>query len=506
MKNNHKTSIINFFTEGKHNNKLLIVGVLFLSVLMTKPLFANNLVIGAPTSSGTNALSFTIQWDNSWNVASGPSNWDGVWLFVKRQDCADNKWKHALSSTVDADHSITGGILQVDAVTDGMGVFVRRTNSGFGNNAAATITLELQNATATDNFKVFGIEVVSVPEGDFYLGDGTRGRSNYGFSGPSPFNPILITNTIQTAGLGVAANYQQNTFGSQGSLPGTFPLGWNKFYSMKYEISQGQYASFLNTLSFDQQSIRTSASPSDAIGTLAIADPIASRNDIKIIASGTINNIPAIYESSTPSVACNWLNWADLTAYLDWSALRPMTEFEYEKICRGPNPAFPEENAWGTINLLKAESSALNNAGLSNETSNVSGFGLCAYGANTTTSGPLRCGFAATGSSTRIESGASFYGAMEMSGNVNEQCVGGYNFNFSAFTTANGDGELSSVGSANTPNWPVLGGGRNGGILKGSNWHTNSVTELNVSDRFSMVSSINQVRDYRIGGRGVRNF
>ena len=29
------------------------------------------------------------------------------------------------------------------------------------------------------------------------------------------------------------------------------------------------------------------------------------------------------------------ISWSDMSAYLDWSGLRPMTELEYEKACRG---------------------------------------------------------------------------------------------------------------------------------------------------------------------------
>ena len=95
------------------------------------------------------------------------------------------------------------------------------------------------------------------------------------------------------------------------------------------------------------------------------------------------------------NIACNWLQWTDLTAYLDWSALRPMTEFEFEKVCRGPNTAIANEYAWGTTNLVQAQSGALTNAGATNEVSTASGSGLCAYGINSTANGPLRCGFAA---------------------------------------------------------------------------------------------------------------
>jgi formylglycine-generating enzyme required for sulfatase activity len=491
---------------------------LFIGVLIG--LHANNLQIGVPTVTvADSTISFTIQWDNSWLITTGANNYDAVWIFIKRQDCADNLWNHALLSTSSSDHSITGGVLQVDAATDGMGVFIRRTATGIGNISSATATLQLQTPpNLVDNFKVFGIEMVYIPQGDFYIGDGTRGTSNYGFSGANPYPPILITSAIQTAGIGSATNYQVNGWGSTGALPGTYPHGWNSFYCMKYEISQEQLAAFLNTLTYDQQITRTTNSPNSAPGTLAIAGATPSRNGIKIETSGTINNIPAVYgcdlngngtfneAADGQNIACNWISWADLMAFLDWAALRPMTEFEYEKVCRGTTVPIANENAWSTTSLLQAHSGALNNAGQASETSTAAGAGLCAYGINNTANGPLRCGFAATASTTRIQAGGSYFGAMDMSGNVDEQCVGGYNYNYSAFTTANGDGTLTAVGAANTSGWPSTGGGQYGGISKGSDWYTTNTAYLNVSDRYQMVLNYNQNRDYRAGGRGVRSW
>ncbi len=498
---------------------LLILIVIFaLSFNLVK---ANNLQIGVPSIAGSQ-ISFTIQWDNSWSLAAAPANWDAVWVFVKYQNCATNLWTHVTLAA--AGHSVTGGVLQVNTVTDNLGAFINRIANGSGNIASATVTLNMSFPDAGYNYQVFGIEMVNVPQGNFYLGDGTRGSSTYGFSdgltcGAGPWNPLLITNAIQTAGLGAASNYQCNSWGSTTNFPASFPLGYNRFYCMKYEISQEEYMAFLNTLTYDQQTTRTTPSPASAVGSLAIAGAPASRNGIKIITSGTNNNIPAVYGcdldgNGTPNqaddgqnIACNWLAWSDVTAYMDWAALRPMTEFEYEKVCRGTGVVpTANENAWSTINLTQANSAALNNAGLVNETSTSVGNGLCAYGINTTADGPLRCGFAATALTGRVQAGGSYYGAMDMSGNVDEQCVGGYNFNYSGFTNASGDGSLSVLGAANTAGWPPLGGGQNGGISKGSDWFTPTVAYLNISDRQQMVLNYNNVRDYRCGGRGVRTW
>jgi formylglycine-generating enzyme required for sulfatase activity len=492
----------------------------FLLVLLVayQSVSANNLQIGTPTLPSTTTIQFTVQWDNSWWINSGPSNWDAVWIFVKYQDCSTNLWKHVDLSTAAGNHSVSGGQLQINTVTDAKGIFLRLSAAGQGNVGSATVTLKFNTLVdAGYNYQVFGIEMVNVPQGDFYIGDGTRGSNSYGFSDVNPYPAKLITNTIQNAtGLGAASSYQFNSWGSSAALPTTFPLGWNSFYCMKYEISQEQYASYLNTLTYDQQVSTTAANPNSAPGTLAIAGAAFSRNGIRIKNSGAVSNIPAVYGNDLnnngtfgepadgQNIACNWLQWSDLTAYLDWAALRPMTEFEYENVCRGPTAATPGENAWSTTSLTQALYSALNNAGAVNETSTTSGSGLCAYGANTTAGGPLRCGFAATAATNRVQAGGSYYGAMDMSGNVSEQCIGGYNFNYSGFTSANGDGLLSTSGTANTSGWPSLGGGQGGALCRGGDWFTNTTYTLNISDRGYMTSNFNQVRDYRVGGRGVR--
>ena len=88
--------------------------------------FANNLVMGTPSISGS-TVSFTIKWDNSWYVSTGPSNWDAVWVFVKRQACnqaSQNPWTHA--DLAASGHSLSStSQLQIDLASDNKGVFIR---------------------------------------------------------------------------------------------------------------------------------------------------------------------------------------------------------------------------------------------------------------------------------------------------------------------------------------------------------------------------------------------
>ena len=88
-----------------------------------------------------------------------------------------------------------------------------------------------------------------------------------------------------------------------GSLSASFPKGYAAFYGMKYEITQGQYADFLNTLSSGNAATRWYGS----------AVP-ASRY--------AITNVSGVYMSSLQYVACNFMNWSDVAVYLDWAGLR----------------------------------------------------------------------------------------------------------------------------------------------------------------------------------------
>jgi hypothetical protein len=76
--------------------------------------------------------------------------------------------------------------------------------------------------------------------------------------------------------------------------------------------------------------------------------------------------------------------------------------------------------------------------------------------------GPLSVGiFARDATTTRTQTGAAYYGAMEMSGNVWEQCVSVTNG--TTYDGVWGDGYLDASGQANTVNWP--GGTGTGGTF-----------------------------------------
>ena len=507
---------------------LIICSVLFISMNSQ----ASNLIIsGTPVfSSANNTLTFNITWQNSWFITLGPANYDGVWIFVKRQACSTtNIWSHALLSDASGNHSVSStgiNLLTVDAVTDGMGVFVHRSavaGAGTGDIGTHTVTIKLSGTnnptivtTNLDNFKIYGVEVVYVPQGDFYLGDG-RAVNTYNFSAGNASTAVLINAAVQAAGLGVFSNYTKTAnLGCQLPLPASFPLGYNGFYCMKYEISAGAYTDFLNSLTYDQQLGRMSVWGSSRTPNKAgqfFDNASGNYSGTSILTAGTFNTIPAVFTtwySFKPQTA---MNWQDLTAYLDWTGFRPMTEFEFEKACRGTLAPIPYEYPWGSTTINNANNWA--NGNTISEYCQNPNEGLCYYG----NFGIIfRCGFAATTFTNRSQAGATYYGIMEMGGNMYEQCVGGgSSYDYSTFTSANGDGIVSSTGYANTTGWPINGGNNAGTIIRGGCLYSSSRgnsdgIEVQVSDRRNINGlnyssyNANSNKYTESGGRGVRSY
>lgn len=476
--------------------KALFSAVFSLMAIVTAK--ANNVQISGTAVTGTN-ISFNISWENSWYASAAPANWDAVWVFVKYQDCNTKLWMHADLSTVAADHT-AGSPLQADPVTDGKGVFLRRSAVGGGNIASTAVTLKMNIPAGTYNYKVYGIEMVNVPEGSFQLGDG---------AGSYTFSSITVDSNAQNNGL---TSSQLGPYTAD--ISPSFPMGYNSFYCMKYEISQEQYADFLNSLTFTQQKNRVENDPGAAAGSYSMYTGYQYRNGLAIVTSGSNGAIPAVFgtdaTAGTPNssndgqnVAMNGLGWNDVAAYLDWAALRPMTEMEFEKVARGPLPRIAGEFPWGSTELTNTGSGSLLNAKMNNETSTTTvNNGMCAIqgGVVASTAGPLRVGIFATNASGRLSAGAAYYGAMEMAGNVTERVISvsteGANFNGTL-----GDGELTSTGFADQATWPSSSTGA-GQYPKGGDY-LNSYTYGRTSDRQNLYSP-SLARSYVHGGRGVR--
>lgn len=486
--------------------------ILFCFLLLPALAWSNNLRFSGLELLNEDRIAVTVSWENAWQFDQGIANHDAIWVFGKQKNEL-GEWEPLRFGTSAYDYLVeTGTSTEVQPTNDQMGCFIVPISNGSNmfNDFRLEIPLASGLRTGIQEIRLFGLEMVWVAEGNFWLGDGQSQESFVEGQSLSPFQ-VTSESTIDvdsTAG---------SLYGSGDHPPGIdIPFSWPKghagFYCMKYELGQEQYADFLNTLTFAQQQLRSVADPGEDPGTLAMSNGPAHRNGIRIYQPGQPGQ-PAAFSCDAnqnsqfldgndgPGRACNFLNWGDLAAYLDWAGLSPLTEFEYEKACRGPLQPIALEFAWGTAFALDAND--LEQDGSPWEASLQSpgpGIGLASHGYDGP-QGPLRSGFAATATSNREQAGAGFWGIMELSGNLWEICVQA-NVPGLGFTGSNGDGRLSDAGEANQNDWPSA----NGMIYRGGGWNSGVLPgfrDLAVSDRFYADLAPNQRRNTS-GGRGGR--
>ncbi len=554
---------------GNHFDAFSFLRVAFLFFiflgLFSYSAFANNLSItntetaDLDTTNDTIDVEFDISWANSWK---DNENYDAVWVFLKycTSSCTSNgaTWSHATlktSGTNPADISRgSGTLLDVIVSADKKGAFIQRTGNGTGTVTTTNMQLKwdygsdgVSDATAyasTTKVRVFGIEMVYVPEGPFYLGDiadGTANGTAYNieFGGAATSLPGLVSSggDLQfntTAGTfyynnAGAPNANDSADGAIFTLPATYPLGYSAFYAMKYEITEGQWVAFFNTLTANGQTNRDIT-----VASAKNSDGVTTRNTIAFT-SGT--------DATTTRAdrAMTWLGWPDLAAYLDWAALSPMTEPQYEKAAKGPvYPSAAAQYAWGstTISGCVAAGHSGTNDGTETCTAGAcAGTGTCYVTYNNITfsnglagtdnqTGATRAGLYATGSTTtRAQTGASYWGIMDLTGNVTEMvvgmgCIGASAGNFTSrqFTGSNGDGNLVNIssatydGNATNQDWPGLSTTVTQGITgttaatgmgkRGGSWATTTVALLAVPNRTGSCTAV--ARANTSGGRGVR--
>lgn len=273
-------------------------------------------------------------------------------------------------------------------------------------------------------------------------------------------------------------------------LPASFPKGYKGFYCMKYEISQEQYAEFLKKLSTAQATARYQT------GKYGVSR----------------FSISPTFTVDSPDRACGFIHWFDGVAYADWAGLRPMTELEFEKACRGPVYPVAGEFAWGSTVVRQLKT--IVNDGTASETDGDLPRSNAHYGQGTDVTnplfGPMRAGWTVGGS--RENAGDTYYGISDMSGNLYEFVVSVGSAEHRAFVGSHGDGNLTASGHADNSDWPGYSATdgkitstaairtRGGGILgSGSD-------NMRVSRRpaFSIQTEVSDRKEVYFGFRGVR--
>lgn len=543
---------------------LKLLTLLLLFVGLTDALHANdiritNSILVPGDNSTPDRIQFDIAWENSWRhpFSTGINNWDAAWVFIKYREVGDtgSAWKHLYLSNTPADYETGswtgegpgGAVIDPGLVNPRnnhsaafrgnpnsstshrnpvVGALVYRENVGRGLFKATEMAFPFsmsENDMSTDklyDFKVFAIEMVYVPQGAFFAGNvGTEfGRFIRGTTTNEP-EPFRVSKSWATDSSGPCvrdladclwgtSTLLSSTIGDPGTLDEDHPTGYHAFYMMKYPISQQQYVDFLNTLTYTQQFNRINGSPDDEAGTFAHG---ANRHAIKIKTPGVNDTTPAVYETDNPFVANNYMRWTDGAAYMDWAGLRPMSELEYEKAARGPLDPVPNEFAWGTSNLVQA--TGFENEGDPDEvpTPSSANGNLPPSTSAPLLGGPVRVGSFATSATNRVESGASYWGIMELSGNLEDLAVSVGGTAGRNFTGLHGNGLLNDNGNANMRGWPYSTQvfqflnvtGATGTGNRGGAWNDRSFGKSRVSSRASARDQSNS-RASNKGFRGVR--
>ena len=423
--------------------------------------------------------------------------------------------------------------------------------------------------------KVFAIEMVFVPTAQFDIGDGNKTFTLFSDSGTERFDcantganrlwafitprPFLVTGDAIPEGMfyvyAQSCNYRSGgrswlgrfkwdswdgnhhygvSYESHYSgtcnlcnggevyqyytwLPITYPLGYRAFYCMKTEVSQQLYTEFLNTLPFRVEGYEEEGTddghPRYPNKYLQNRFNI-KRTSEKFICDANNDNVGDQFNDGQ-WIACNWMNWQDCEAFADWAGLRPMTELEFEKACRGPMPHMVpvlNEYAWGTNTIVPPDQNTPIDNSLKNTINeqmlinNQQGkMPNCVYMGDDPAwkaqlTGPTISGQFARNSTSRQAAGATYYGILDMSGNVWEACLSVYLNASSAHPNhtfrydAHGDGELTAACAANAFLSTAYNGQKYG--QRGGGWDTYGTNESNVD----VAGDANGLRKLTISG------
>ncbi len=451
----------------------------FVTTLQASVNPVNNLAISGVTlyganSSGLASIGFTITENNA--ISAGVSANGGAyntadWVFVKFSTAAgaDGTWNHA---TLVSGMIGTGATLTT--ATDNKGVYLNHTSNYSSYwSAGGIVTWDFGADGVADGLKsaivqVFAISMVKVPTGDFIYNAG-------GIGGGATTGNTAFNNYSAGAGLSALITDGGLTTGNgSNNLPAGAPVGWpnghDTFYIGRYEITQGQYADFLNAI------------PSTLAASLHYG---AAANGHNMTNTGIY---PNKYAAVDPNAAKNYLSFDDAWRYLSWAGLRPPTEMEFEKAGRDLSPDIGHQDAriypWGSTPVPDAIVYTPPNEG-----------GACIkkfmnFGNLANCQKVLDVGRYMSGDVYRTpeETGTSPWGIADLLGNVYELII---NCKWASMPM-NGDGTPTLPAS-----WPVpyadTAGRRGGGFL-------DSGTALRLSDRYDASFTGN----YRAMHNGVR--
>ncbi len=427
----------------------------------------NNLAVTDVSLSGATGLgvkvNFNIRENNvSTGTSPGGGNYNTAdWIFVKfsTQAGADGTWNHA--TLANGGGVGEGGALLI--ASDKKGAFVNHlVNYALWQATASVVWNYAADGVSAANaqVKVFAISMVKVPAGSFVYSSG--GSDNINYDTPSNYNGGLQT-TITGPGT--------TTGDGTNNLPSGAPVGWpngyNGFYIGRYEITQGQYAEFLNTVH---------------------SSTAAARHEATVDYGHNITNAgtyPNKYAAVDKNAAKNYLSVADAWSYMSWAGLRPPTEMEWEKAGRDLAPdarSYP----WGDTAPGTATYTPPNEGG--KHIRNYLNYLVAGISQKVLDVGRYMSGDVYR---TTAETGASPWGIADLAGNVWEFTLN------SAYTSM----PLNGTGTVSWPaEWPAPGGAGYG--VRGGAWDGNAAV-ARISVRYAAGWAF-VFRDVDVGVRGAR--
>lgn len=474
--------------------------------------FANNIQLQKVSLSDTNRTAKTvnikmnISWEHSWRDSI---NWDAAWIIVKFKEPKDSiwKWKHATLSKTGNNTGNANGV-KIVVPEDLTGAFFYRSQIGEGNIASENVKLLWNYGAAgvtnidSVEVRVFATEMVYVPEGSYCLGDGdgTKRSINSFHNKNAPNNYVVINdkwspsivtnngdsytsigddNSIFKDGFRISGHDGLDLNNDKIADNATYPTGFKAFYCMKYKVTQGQYGDFLNTIYAGDTTkteledfVARTADPYHRDRLHSVPKELRAvwaylGDDMAHHYPDNYNRHSISFDStqlkfivSRPDRANNVMTPFKGVAFAEWAGLRPISELEFEKACRGPLPSHFAEGAWGDDSNIPTYSGfeRLQFSGIENGTEYFKNYDilkrkqvLLTSGGDNKELGPVRVGIFASDTSNRITANATYYGIMDMSKITNEIVIPVSDDRFRNLSVfKNGNGKLSSFGSNHT--------------------------------------------------------
>lgn len=402
------------------------------ALLIAAPVFANDLRLlttGVKHDAASKVLRVeaSVRWKNGWRTSR---NHDAVWMVVKLRGSPRTAWTQGRMVRAAA-QGTPQPACSVSA--DQVGAFCAPSATHRGDvtwqvafDVEPIGLREADVAAGTAEALVFGVEMVYIPAGPFYIGDAdprsVEGNAFYRSDAQGNHAGTVLLGSeaaIPIGGQEGSLFYRTGQYAGDGlgPVPASFPKGTRAFYVMKYEVLQGQYAVFLNLIGEYAAAFRA------PMGAVGYSDQ-----------RGSIRIETRQYVAGAPDRPANWMSWDDGCAFADWAGLRPWTELEFTKAARGPGEPIANDFPWGTASkerLLRRNqpNDELLQTGDADESKLTD--------------------------ATRDVFGASYYWVMDLAGSVWEKVVTIGHPRGRAFQGTHGDGRLADYGLATNADWPL---------------------------------------------------